>query len=141
MGNLTPRQKQIMMNAGFLKREIRAFDKATASDGKLQHLSYHSATFEAMVESRIRYIQRLRKAGWTHLQALKRIARHYRRGGSPFEFLRLEYKPPEPISEYIYARYFEARARISRVMGRAYGRRPWQPQEVESQYPELPSGP
>lgn len=140
MGVLTDSQKATMATVGFLRREIEAFDNATTRDGRLQDLSYHSYTFEAMVESRIRYWQRLTRLGWSRQKILSRLAKFYKRGGSPFEFLRLEYKPPEAVTEYVYARYHAARSRVSRVLGKVYGKRPGRPRETYVQpYPEMPT--
>jgi hypothetical protein len=79
-----------------------------------------------MIRSRVNYVEAMRMNGWTN-QEIKRRIIHFlnRRGGSPWDFFRIEYavvsqRPTLTSSEF--GRFLEERRLVSRYMGRAYGR-------------------
>lgn len=125
MGALSASQKKELFNAGFLPSEIDKFDEAKTPDGKQQNLAFDSAPFQKMIESRRKWILELKSAGWNNRQVVEQIKRYYRlkSGRSPFDFLKLEYQPPNKVTDFVDAVKLKIRSRVSRSMGKAYGRR------------------
>lgn len=120
-------QKQYMYNHGWLLSEIKAFSNARTPDGKkMQNLDFMSAPFQAMLKSREGYIKKLRQSGWNDMQIRQRINMLYtsKRGkASPWDFLKIEYKPPTKLSDNIWATKLKAKLRISRKLGAGYSAR------------------
>lgn len=130
MGALTGREKIVLRQKGFLPWEIEQFDKAKAGDtisGNIvrQDIAFQSAPFQAMIDSRVKYIQMLKGIGWQPQQIAEQISRYYnlKAGRTPWDFLKIEYKPARQISDFQWGRRVEVRTRISRTLGKVYGRR------------------
>ncbi len=124
MGILTAKQKKILLDTGFLPDEIKQFDAAKTPDDKQQDLDFDSAPFQAMIESRRKWILNLKKRGWNNAQIIIQLKRYYalKSGRSPFDFLKLEYRPPKKLTDFVEATKVHIRSRVSRSLGRSYGR-------------------
>jgi len=129
MSALTKKQKIVLIKEHFLPREIRDFDNAIAGDVASgsrvpQHLKFNSKPFRAMRNSRKQWVRDLKKRGWTNDQILQQVAAYYslKAGRSPFDFLKLSYRPDKKLTDYVDAIKRKVRTRISRTLGRAYGR-------------------
>lgn len=105
MGMLTMKQKNHMLKSGFLPSEIMAIDRAKMPDGKQQESIYNSEPFKAMIKSRREYITDRMKEGFTRLHVKDKIKEYYRlkSGRSPFDFLKLEYKPTKRLTDFVEA--------------------------------------
>lgn len=118
-------QAQRLREAGFLESEIRKISRARAPDGSLQQTDIDGIAWQKTLESRKRWVGQRLDEGWSKEEIRRRILRYYKRkaGRSPFDFLKLEYKPPQKLTDFQYALKLRARARVSRTFGRKYGRR------------------
>ena len=126
MGALSAKEKSILKSSGFLPNEIEAFDTAKTPDGEKQKLAFDSAPFMSMIMSRVKWITDLKERGWSNSQIINQIRRYYhmKSGRSPFDFLKLEYKPPKKI-DFIEASKTRTRVktRVSNTFGKGYGGR------------------
>lgn len=122
--SLTAAQKKKMYQSGFLISEIKAFANARTPDNKsIQNFKFDSAPVQDMIKSRANYVSKLHKLGWTDLQIRNRINMLYirKRGKmSPFDFLKIEYRPPTIMSDITWSTKMKARSKISRALGTAY---------------------
>jgi len=119
-------QKEYMHKHFFLPYEIAAFANAVTPSGRRQNLDFTSAPFQAMINSRAAYAQRLHNAGWSDIQIRERILKLYstKRGkASPWDFLKIEYQPPKGMTDTVWAKKLSAKLRISRTLGSSYGHR------------------
>jgi len=142
-------QKEYMYKHGWLVSEIKAFANARTPDGKkMQNLDFMSAPFQDMLQSRDKYVNRLRALGWNDLQIRQRINMLYisKRGkASPWDFLKIEYKPPTKLSDNAWTTKLKAKLRITRKLGSGYGKpihREMRPryQPVIRELPPMPGG-
>lgn len=129
MGALSDDEKQELLRRGFIPWEVKQFDQATAGDTASGHVvpqdvAFSSEPFQDMIHSRESYIEMLKGYGWQPRQIISTIIRYYQlRGGrSPWDFLKIEYKPARTMTDFQWGRKAEARTRISRTFGKAYGR-------------------
>ena len=124
---LNQAQKEYMYLHGWLISEIKAFANARTPDGKkMQDFDFNAAPFQAMLKSRNEYFSKLRKLGWNNLQIRQRINMLYtsKRGkASPWDFLKIEYKPPTKLSDSVWATKLKSKLRISRKLGAGYSSR------------------
>lgn len=119
-------QKAYMRKNFFLPYEVAAFANAVTPSGRRQDLAFTSAPFQAMIASRIEYARKLHNAGWSELQIRERILKLYsgKRGkASPWDFLKIEYQPPQGMTDKVWARKLSAKLRIAGKLGSAYGHR------------------
>lgn len=123
-GALSPRERRILAESGFLPLEIRMFNLATAPDGSRQDINFNSGTFQDMIRSRKAWVARRVKLGWTPDKIRKTLLGFYTRRGkkSPFDFLKLEYEPPRKLSDADLTRKIQSRRRITMRLGTDYGR-------------------
>ena len=123
---LNQAQKRYMYNHGFLLSEIKAFANARTPDGKkMQNLDFMAAPFQDMIKTRETYVARLKQQGWNDLQVRQRINMLYtvKRGkSSPWDFLKIEYKPPTTVSDTVWATMLKAKGRIVRKLGAGYSK-------------------
>ena len=145
--SLNQAQKKAMYNAGFLLHEIKAFANARTPDGKkIQDFNFMSAPCQAMIQTRIQYVEKLKDRGWNDLQVRQRVNMLYttKRGkASPWDFLKIEYKPPTAVSDNLWATMLKAKARIARTLGSGYSkpmRKETRPR-FEAKIRELPPNP
>lgn len=117
---LSADQIKIMLNAGFLKKEIREFDENTTTD-------FESRTFQNMIRSRKKYVEAMKLNNWTGKEIASRIYHYLRakKSRSPWDFFRLEYatvsqKPT--LTGGKFSQFLKQRREISASFGRAYGR-------------------
>jgi len=77
MGNLTDEQKAEMWRCHFLPLEIEAFDTQHTADGRLIPVNWAAGNFQAMLRSRMRWVDMLRGKGWTDEQIDRAIVKLY----------------------------------------------------------------
>lgn len=116
MGSLNRDQKKELRTKGFLQWEIDQIDKG--------YVNYDSYTFRGMLRSRKQWLDSMRAVGWTDKQIGERIRHWYqiKKERSPFDWLKVEYKPGFKLTIKQLAKQLEIRRSVSRVFGRAYGR-------------------
>jgi hypothetical protein len=116
MGSLTPENKKYLLSKGFLLSEIKKLDKGYINTG--------SHTYKSMVRSRELWVDSMRKVGWNKKQIDARIRHWYstKKDRTPFDWLKVEYKPTNKLTIKQLAKQLELRRGISRTFGRAYGR-------------------
>ena len=79
-----------LRSSGFINAEIRHIFSA----GNVPGL-FGTEPFKDMLRSRRRWFKDRRKAGWSKVQIIDAIKKHYvAPTRSPFDFLRIEYRPP-----------------------------------------------
>lgn len=95
MGALTSKEKLEMRKAGFLFREISAFNKAKYPDGTIQNLNTKAQNWRGMLQSRRDWVQSMRRMKWTDDQIINEILSYYTRAKNrnPFDFLQMETSP------------------------------------------------
>lgn len=123
---LNQAQKMYMYKNGFLLSEIKAFANARTPDGKrMQNLNFASAPFQDMIRTRIAYVEKLKHQGWNDMQVRQRINMLYtRKNGktSPWDFLKIEYRPGKTMTDISWATKLKAKSRISRTLGAGYSK-------------------
>lgn len=104
-----------LVKAGFANREIRELFKA----GNAPDL-FSTEPYKAMLESRHTWWVHRLKAGWNRSQIWGAINRYYDvEARSPFEFLRIEYKPVRRVDFKTYREVARKRAiRITKSLYR-----------------------
>lgn len=117
MGLLSKNEKIILARAGFIPMEIRYFDNAGG-------INFNGASFQTMIRSRRKWRDAMSHVGWTKQEINKKILRFNRlkTTRSPFDFLRIEYRPPVRMTDKQLVTQLEARHNITREFGAAYGR-------------------
>jgi hypothetical protein len=94
MGALTPRERDVLQRAGFIKREIDDFNSAVDIKGNPQNLNFAAPNFQAMIKNRIRRVRSLRAAGWSDRRIDYLIASYYsekhRSHRTSFDMLQIE---------------------------------------------------
>lgn len=79
-----------LRSAGFINMEIRNIFSAGNTP-----MLFGTEPFKAMLQTRRRWFKSMVKRGWSKAQILNAIKKHYiTPERSPFDFLRLEYRPP-----------------------------------------------
>jgi len=117
--SLSRAQKQIMLNKGFLPKEIKEYDQNRSVD-------FRSNTFQRMLRSRDKWTQAMKLNNWTDAEIQARLRKFLRKkGNSPWDFFRTEYaivsqKPA--LSGSKFGEFLDTRRKISANFGRAYGR-------------------
>ncbi len=123
---LTRSQKEYMYRAGFLIREISAFANAKTPDGKtLQDFQFMSEPVQDMIRARMEYVKKLQQQGWNDLQVRQRINMLYNRKrgkASPWDFLKIEYRPEKKMSDAMWSNMLKCKGRIARTLGSAYSK-------------------
>ena len=117
---LTADQLEVMIGAGFLKKEVREFDSSTGTN-------FESQSFQNMIRSRRRYVNALQVNGWSNKEIRQKIQGWYRKKEkrSPWDFLDTESKNlrQKPVmSDRQWNDYLILRRDLSAHFGRAYGR-------------------
>lgn len=117
---LTNLQKKIMLDAGFLPKEIKEFDNSLAT-------SYESRHFQNMIRSRKRWTTAMITNNWKPKEVYQILRRYYHKKEtrSPWDFFRLEYAAisQKPVlSGSKFANFLDIRKDVSRNFGRAYAR-------------------
>lgn len=116
MGSLTRTDVKLLKDSGFLKWEIDEINKG--------YVNTSSYTFKNMVKSRIMWRDSMRGAGWSDNKINARIRHWYRakRDRTPFDWLKIEYRPANKLTIKQLAKQLSLRRQISRNFGAAYGR-------------------
>jgi len=127
MGALTPQEQAVLRRAGFLPREIKEFNNATAVDGTPQDLNFQASNFQDMIKNRIRRVATLKKAGWSDQRIANLIGSYYsekhRSKRSSFDFLQIEASVSahqRPETDNSLARRLLKMSRIRASMGMSY---------------------
>lgn len=109
-------EKRELRNKGFLKWEVEQFENG--------NINFESHTFQSMVRSRKLWIDAMRMVGWNDTQIAVRLRHWYRikKERNPFDWLKMEYRPPIKLTIKQLAQQLAIRRSASRVLGRAYGR-------------------
>lgn len=113
---LSPLEKKQLRNSGFLIWEIEQFDKGSVNFG--------SHTFQSAIRSRKLWVEAMRKVGWSDQLIGNRLRHWYKlkKGRNPFDWLKMEYKPPIKLTIQQLAKQLAIRRSVSRVLGSNYGR-------------------
>lgn len=121
---LTKTQREKLRDAGFMPFEIRRISNARTPDGSFQEIDISGPAWQSTIESRRTWVASLIRAGWSKDDIRASLRRYYRRrrGRSPFDFLKIEYRPPKRLTDFQYALKLRSRSRITRDLGRGYGR-------------------
>jgi hypothetical protein len=127
-----------MRDAGHTAKEIREFASAKKPDGSPQDLDLivQSATFEHMLDSRRKWVERALSPkatggmGLTYRQAMKIIDEYYVMKGrrkhrkSIFDWLKISYRPKDKIkSKKKFQEAITAKSMIGKALGKGYGER------------------
>ena len=124
-GTLTAAQRNLLIKEYFTPWEVRQYNLSKSPDGTLQDFDFNSKTFMAARRSRQKWAEDLKKAGWKRQEINMKIMQYYnlKAGRTPFDFLKLSYRPHKVVSDFVAAVRSKIRSRVSRTFGRAYGRR------------------
>jgi len=121
--------KQQLYKEGFLPREIMELQGARGGDVRTGHrvkqeFNYGSKVFKSLRRSRVKYITDLRQAGWSGDEIRQKINEYYKlkAGRSVYDYLKLSYQPARKITDFQDAVRRRIRSRVSRTMGKLYGR-------------------
>jgi len=116
MGSLNRKDKELLKSSGFLKSEIEEINKG--------YVNTSSYTYQNMVKSRSQWTKSMEAVGWNKQQIAARIRHWYKskKDRSPFDWLKIEYRPANKLTIKQLAKQLEVRRSASRVFGRAYGR-------------------
>lgn len=95
-----------------------------------------SEPFKFMLKARLDWIHDCRSIGWSGQKIGQALKDYYKlkAGRSPFDFLKVEYKPPQKLSDYAFAVQLRARTQIKRMSKSHFGiayqqrkQREWRP--------------
>lgn len=97
MGALSDHEKEIMLNSGFLRKEVNTFDKAETSTGEIQAVAFNSITWQHMLNSRREWVKMCHNLGYENKAIRGFIVHHYdtSKERSPWDFLKVEYQPTD----------------------------------------------
>lgn len=106
---------------GFLPFEAKEF--LTAKGGKHHDVDSDirsivtSKPFESMLQDRLKWIHQCQQIGWSGHKIGQALKDYYKLEAdrSPFDFLKIEYKPPQQLSDYAAAIKLRAETRIKRM--------------------------
>ena len=106
--------------AGFLDYEIEQYATAVDSESKPQPpIDISQPVWQRAMKSRRDWVEDKISRNWTEAEIREELMNYYRRGEkrSPWDFLRIEYRPPTRI-DYREAIRRRAQARVAAVLGR-----------------------
>jgi len=105
-----------LRRAGFIDTEIAEFDQATTTDGQLQPtIDLNKPIWQAVMRSRYRWVQDKINRGWTKAQISDKIGEYYsKKGTSPWDFLKAEYRPARK-TDFAMAAKRRAQRRLRRA--------------------------
>jgi hypothetical protein len=95
-GALTIAEQEILERSYFLPFEIETFNKAISINGVQQDLNFKSPNFQNMITNRIKWVETLKKMGWSKESVAARIKMYYdnkRSVRSSFDLLQAEASP------------------------------------------------
>ncbi len=105
-----------LVAAGFNNSEIREFFSASNAP-----MLFGTEPFKAMLKSRAKWFRGRLKAGWNRQQVWGSINRYYaNKKHSPWDFVRIEYRPPLRVDQKTYRE--AARRRAVKVTKSLYGK-------------------
>jgi hypothetical protein len=133
-------EKIRIIKSGFLPFEAEEF--LTAKGGYHNNVESDirkivgSEPFKFMLKSRLDWIHDCQKIGWSGQKIGLALRDYYKlkSGRTPFDFLKIEYKPPQKLSDYAYGVQLRASTRIKRMSKTHFGiayekrkQREWRP--------------
>jgi hypothetical protein len=120
MGALSDREKEEMLNAGWMKSEVRDFNNAKTPDGETQVVAFNSAPFQRMMMTRKSWVKECKKAGIDNKGIRETLDAYYsskRSKRTPWDFLKIEYQPTQRgLSDTEFGDKLKIRARIRRIL-------------------------
>ena len=118
--SLSSYDAQLLMQAGFIEKEIMDLADAVTPAGTPQPpINLDSPAWQAMIQSRMEWVADKVNQGWSEWQIREEIMAYYARSGSrsPFDFLKLSYRPSKRV-DYFAALANQKARQIQSVMGR-----------------------
>jgi hypothetical protein len=76
-GALTIAEQEILERSYFLPHEIEGLNKSQTISGELQDLNFKAANFQRMISNRVRWVETLKKMGWSREMVAARINMYY----------------------------------------------------------------
>lgn len=121
---LSDEAKDTLREAGFTKMEVGMIDSAQAKDGSPQDTDISVGVWQSVIESRKDYIGRLGDEGWEDGEIQDAIDSYYEGDeANPWDFLKIEYRPPKKLTDFQYAAAQNAKRRINSHFGSRYSKR------------------
>ncbi len=120
---LSSNDAQRLIRAGFTQFEVRALSQATDPSGNLQPMiDIDSPVWQDVISKRQGWIQDKVAREWTEEEIDNAIMNYYTQGAerSPWDFLKVEYRPPGRIDYLTAIRKFEKdriKSNIRNTMG------------------------
>jgi hypothetical protein len=120
---LTPKQVMILRQAGFIPYEIAKYSAAVDRKGNAQNIDLTTGTWQGVISKRRSYVTAMIKKGWSRQKITDAFMRFYsqKKGSQPFDWLKVEYKPPRKLTDFAFAVKMRANAQIRRSFGSGYG--------------------
>jgi hypothetical protein len=125
---LTAKERDILLNSGFLKAEIEVFDKAKTPDGAVQNVAFNSIPFQRMIQSRRNWVRKCHDSSLDNATIRDKLVQHYKskKDRTPWDFLKAEYLPIDRnLTDSEFADKLSIRSGIRRNLvnktGVAYG--------------------
>lgn len=117
---LSYEDRQILDKSGFIEEEIDAFGDARAPDDTPQVINIQSGTWQDAIRSRLAWWNDKRNMGWPEVKIREALRRYYRQDEerSPWDFIKVEYRPPKRLTDYQDARQKRAKDTIEKGLRR-----------------------
>jgi hypothetical protein len=116
---LTAHEREVLLNSGFLRREIKAFDSAKTPSGEVQNVAFNSIPFQKMINGRREWVKGCHASGESNERIRRRLYNYYRgkKGRSPWDFLKVEYQPTDrELTDTEFANKLTIKSAIQRVI-------------------------
>lgn len=128
---LTPVEYQAhykrIIKYGFLPYEAKEFLNAKAGYWHDKQADIRkiveSKPFQDMLDQRLKWIHDCKTIGWSGLKIGQALKDYYKlqSGRTPFDFLKIEYKPPKQLSDYAAAIKMRSETRVRRMSKTHFG--------------------
>ena len=91
-----------LRRSGFIAWEVKKYDEAVAPDGTPQVINLQTKTWQAAIASRRAWVSDKIRRGWPKAQIAGAIMGYYimKKERNPFDFIKIEYKPPKKLTDY-----------------------------------------
>ncbi|MFA5306534.1 MAG: hypothetical protein WC365_03730 [Candidatus Babeliales bacterium] len=128
-GALTVAEQNILAqndNAYFLESEIETFNKSTSINGVIQDINFSAENFQNMIRNRIRWVETLKRMGWSKAAVQARIRSYYenkRSLRSSWDMVQAESSPSarqRGETDFAIARRLMKISRVKSTFGQAY---------------------
>lgn len=99
---LSNNDRSLLRRAGFIPWEIRKLNEAVYPDGRPQVINLETEAWKAVIHSRYAWITDKLENGWSSKRISGAVMGYYigKRERTPFDFLKVEYKPPRKLTDY-----------------------------------------